>query len=324
MRGVLYEFRDGRIHTVAIQFSAAHHCNLRCAHCSHLSPYVPRRLPAAKSFAADLQQLATVIRARTIVLLGGEPLLNPELPAMARLARESGIARTVTVTTNGLLLPTVTDDLWRYVDVVRVSLYPQTPPSEAVLEAAAAQARTHRVRLIVEQVREFRTAAVTSPHPMDLWTRIIYSTCGVAHRQHCHMFSDGWLYKCSMPVNLPGYLDRLGLDGYTPSADGVDLHAPGDLLARVREYLFARQPLEACRYCLGWLGRRVPQRQLSAGEQNSPGDRPVRRATHLSYGRALYALARCARWATVDRYLTRPARPRRDHGRSLSNVPLGP
>lgn len=306
---MLYEVSNGLVYTAAIQFSAAHHCNLRCAHCSHLSPFVPPRLPSLQAFAADLRRLSQVLRARTIVLLGGEPLLNPDLAEMARLARESGIARTVTVTTNGLLLGRMRQEFWRHVDVVRVSLYPGSEPSPETLDAVAGRAREHGTQLIVDRIREFRTPTVTEPHPMDLTTRLIFATCGVAHRQHCHMFSDGWLYKCSMPVNLPGYLPRLGINRYDPATDGLHLHGDDDLLTGLKRYLFSPRPLEACRYCLGWLGTRQPHRLLSKQELADPALTPVTRAGHLDRARALYALARCAKWATVDKYLTRPARP---------------
>ena len=47
--GVLYETRDGKIHTRAVEYSVAYHCNLRCSGCSHMSPFIDTKLPPLES-----------------------------------------------------------------------------------------------------------------------------------------------------------------------------------------------------------------------------------------------------------------------------------
>ncbi|MGE5531373.1 MAG: radical SAM protein, partial [Bacteroidota bacterium] len=119
-----HPIRNGKLQTRLLEYSAAYHCNLNCAHCSHLSPYTPRGFPSCDSLAADLERLAIVLHTEEFRLLGGEPLLNPELPTLAQIVRDSGITDTLVVTTNGLLLHRMDERLWPIIDRLDVTIYP--------------------------------------------------------------------------------------------------------------------------------------------------------------------------------------------------------
>ena len=131
---MLYEVRDGKIQTRAIEYSVAYHCNLKCSACSHMSPYVAKKLPTLKSFVDDLGALTRVMHAKDIRLLGGEPLQNPEIVEYLKEARRSGIADVNMVTTNGLLLHSMKDEFWENVDFIWLSLYPGRQPPAKILE----------------------------------------------------------------------------------------------------------------------------------------------------------------------------------------------
>lgn len=274
-----YEIRDRKIYAEALEYSAAYHCNLRCAGCSHMSPFVRHGIPTPDSFAADVVRLTTAFHAEEVRLLGGEPLLNPEIVALLKTARVSAIANRVIVTTNGLLLARMPTAFWENVDEVRVSLYPRASPSPAQLERIEARAREHGTRLVVTAWREFRTTLVTTPHPADLTTAMIYRTCHSAHR--CHMLLEGRLFKCPVPPFLAQYLAKLRREGYDPAAESLDIHASGDLFEDLRRFLLTRRTLEACRYCLGWVGKDRPHRQLTREVVADPSLEPVDRARDL-------------------------------------------
>lgn len=75
-----YELKNGKVLTSGIiKYAVAYHCNLRCSGCVHLSPYSRKHFPSLESFTADLNQLSRGFHAPFIDLLGGEPLLNPEI-----------------------------------------------------------------------------------------------------------------------------------------------------------------------------------------------------------------------------------------------------
>jgi GTP 3',8-cyclase len=279
---MLYWIEDGKIRTRALEFSAADHCNLRCSGCSHMSPFTKPRIAVEDELARDTGRLATVMLADEIRILGGEPLLNPKIVSLLKAARASGVAACVSVTTNGLLLHKMSSEFWANVDRVNVSLYPGIRPSEELIEQSRKRAIESGTELLISEYSTFRTTMVTEPHRQDAITSMIFKTCRNAHLYHCHMVYAGWLYKCACPSMLPEFLRNMGQSGYRPEVDGFDIHAAKDLRNELWTFLTSTTPLDACRYCLGYVGYEQPQHQLSLKEAPEAGSRPITRKTHLS------------------------------------------
>jgi hypothetical protein len=300
---MLYETRDGKVVANGIEYSVSYHCNLRCSGCSHMSPYLGKRFPSLDSFASDLEALGKAFHARDIRLVGGEPLLNPEVAAFARVAKASGIADCVMLTTNGILLHRMGDEFWENVDFVSVTLYPGASPPEKVIESIRERAKESGTRLRLFPNPVFRTTVVTKPQPMDWVTGVIYRTCKNVHLYHCHMLHEGKLYKCAVPPFLPEYLAKVGSSGYDPSGDAFDIHAARDIARELKEFLFTPFRMEACRYCLGFVGKFQESHQLAGEEISDPAVQGISRETHLDrYKFAKETVRYCKRrfleWAT--------------------------
>src|SRR5690348_4435511 len=88
----------------SVEFNLTEHCNLSCYGCDHASPLLPTRLADLESFQRDLAALSEVFHSREIRLVGGEPLLHPRIVEFMRAARDSGVADSVVIYTNGVLL----------------------------------------------------------------------------------------------------------------------------------------------------------------------------------------------------------------------------
>lgn len=279
---MLYRMESGKIRTLAVEFAAADHCNLRCSGCSHMSPFLKPRIPTENEFVRDMERLATAMFADEIRILGGEPLLNPRIIPLLKAARASGIAARVCVTTNGLLLHKMADEFWANVDRVNLSLYPGARPSDERLEQACKSAAGSGTELIIDELLTFRTTMVTEPHPADAVTSMIFKTCKNAHFYHCHIVHAGRLYKCACPSVLCEFLGNMGQSGYRPELDGFDIHGATDLRSELWRFLTDAKPLDACRYCLGYVGDEQPHHQLSVNETRDARSRPITRKTHLS------------------------------------------
>jgi len=81
-------------------------CNLNCAFCP--KTHRPPRMMRPAEFSAVLDKIAPLTQYLCLHLMG-EPLLHPELSELLRLAHGAGMH--VSLTTNGILLPKLSDAL---------------------------------------------------------------------------------------------------------------------------------------------------------------------------------------------------------------------
>lgn len=109
----------------SVEYPIVEHCNLSCQHCDHASPLLPKRFANLDRYSRDLDALSPVLHAQEFRLLGGEPLLHPDLLDFLSVARKSQIANTITLVTNGTLLHQAPSELWKLIDRLWVSVYPR-------------------------------------------------------------------------------------------------------------------------------------------------------------------------------------------------------
>lgn len=257
----MYEISDGRILTWSLEAHLTDHCNLRCAQCCTLSPHLPPRAVPPEELARDLERAASALRPNVFKLTGGEPLLHPEIVRCLEIARASGIAGQVSMTTNGLLLPRAPDALFELLDRLTLSVYSSAPLPEAAVEAVAARCARHRVVLTVKRIDRFGLMTPEPPVVSEERARAVHASCWLKVR--CHLVLGGRFYACTRPPHLQPYLASRGYPNALATVDGVDLAEP-DLLRKLLLYLESEEPLASCRHCLGAEGGWMTHRQVPA------------------------------------------------------------
>jgi GTP 3',8-cyclase len=255
-----YPVVDNRIQTRSLEAHVVDHCNLTCAHCCSLSPHHrPFYLDPSK-LEHDLELASRVLRPRVFKLVGGEPLLHPSLLDLIRIVKRSSISKSISITTNGLLLERTSDAIWSEIDAMTISLYPHPRLAPSAIAAIEARARQFDVKLnwkdqthFVVMTREVRSDDTEA-------TAAIFSKCWL--RERCHMLRDGRFYTCTRPPHFQTYFN--GKEDFR--ADGVALDDETKLLERLLSYLHRERPLEACAHCYGGDATMVPHRLLSRTE----------------------------------------------------------
>jgi organic radical activating enzyme len=261
-----YEVRDGKIQSLVCEINVAEHCNLSCRACSHLSPVLPRHLVEPDDVERDLSRLGEHYHARSIRLLGGEPLLHPRLLDVIAAARRSGVADGVCVVTNGVLLPRMPAEFWRAVTTVEVSLYPGKELTAPEQDACSERAAAAGVSLKLRRVDEFRESY------SELGTRDrglvqqIYDSC-ILRRNHT--VAGGYFYRCPPSYFIPKLMT---LDDVH---DGLRIEQDAGFGARLLRFLESSEPLGSCRNCLGSAGIRFPHGQTLRAEFRGRQQRPT-------------------------------------------------
>ena len=84
------------------------HCNLRCAGCMHFAPLAEATFLDLDEYENDLTRFSSIDDVSSyfdaIVLMGGEPLLHPQIVEIIRMTRRHLPKILLALCTNGLLL----------------------------------------------------------------------------------------------------------------------------------------------------------------------------------------------------------------------------
>jgi hypothetical protein len=255
---------DGRVEVESVELHVVEHCNLRCAQCCNVSPYLPSRTLTVEEIGATCERLRDAVRPQVLKIMGGEPLLHPDVGGLLRAVRASRVAPRVRLFTNGLLLRSLDDASFAELDELTVSSYASAPVRPEILAETEARARRYDVVLNIKHVASFSTVlSSVSRSPAD--ARVTYDTCWLRHR--CLVVRDGVFYKCTRAAYHADYHARIGLDARDHDAEAtqrslgvrLDDHA---FAARLAAYLGSEDVLPSCTHCHGSSGPLAPHVQL--------------------------------------------------------------
>ncbi len=124
-----YKIVDGKIKTRMLQINVVNHCNLSCRGCAHASPTIKKDVMDIQKLEEDLTLLSTFFRSKKLTILGGEPLLHPDLETIIKKARKTNIAEKIQIVTNGVLIKKIEEEnkgresIFSLIDKIKISLY---------------------------------------------------------------------------------------------------------------------------------------------------------------------------------------------------------
>jgi organic radical activating enzyme len=251
------EMVDGRVRTEAVEINVVRHCNITCRYCSHGSPSMPAWFADPGQVERDLTTLSQWMDLEHVRVLGGEPLLHPDLPQLLRGVRRSGLGGQRRLLTNGLRLAEQPDELWAELEEVHVSVYPNTAKhlqrARPAIERAAERTGT---TLRFKHFDHFRIS-FRQPEDHPELTQDIYETCLIGNRWRCLSVDQGRLHRCPQAMLAP--------DPAAVAEDSLTI-ADIDSAETVRAWLLRPEALRSCRSCAGSIGVLRPHRARVPGD----------------------------------------------------------
>jgi cyclic pyranopterin phosphate synthase len=253
-----YPIVDGRVQTRALEYHITDHCNLRCDHCCSFSPILKKWLADPVDFRQDLLAVRRVVRPEFLKIVGGEPLLHPQLEELLAIAHELQVGARIQLTTNGLLLRQLTPRSWDCIQMLSVSLYPEPALPRELIREVAREAARRNVEVSWKMQDKFtcldRTTLATHDEAQDT-----FADCWIRHR--CNSIKNGRFYSCTRPQ----YIQKFAADAPRFAEDGIPVHTTdaAALAARIREHLTQVEPLHSCFLCNGGNAPLDTHRQLT-------------------------------------------------------------
>jgi cyclic pyranopterin phosphate synthase len=252
-----YQIIDDKIQTRSLEVHITDHCNLKCAECCSLSPLLPERFVDPKDMQRDLKLVTSAISPIYIKIVGGEPLLHPNIIECLKLAKP--MAKILSVTTNAVLLERMTDEFWELIDAITISIYPN-PKLKRVEKYIEDKGREFGVSLNIKYQSSFVTMSEWGGHSYKNKTQEVFSSCWL--RERCHIVDRGRFYMCTRPPHL----HTLFKDRQDYNQDGIKLHRKSSLRDEIYQYLTRTTPLKSCSICNGGSAEEKPHRMMTKSE----------------------------------------------------------
>jgi MoaA/NifB/PqqE/SkfB family radical SAM enzyme len=221
------------------------HCNLNCKGCAHFSNICPPTFADLAQFESDLTRMAGLFsRVEQIHLLGGEPLLHPQVAEFVRVARAVFPKTRISLMTNGVLVTRMDDEFWKALADTGVVLLCDSYPVDLPVQEIDRLGRAHGAKVEWTIPREeFFKIPIDPAGGHD--AAASFRACQGFN--NCPIIRDGRLYPCAYVAFADVFRDRFAIDGLrVTEADSISIRGEPDP-EQVVEFL--RNPVPWCAYC---------------------------------------------------------------------------
>jgi hypothetical protein len=235
----------------------ADHCNLNCKGCSHFSPLVGGEVfTDIKIFKRDMARLRQLFdNIYEIRLMGGEPLLHPELLSFFDVTRQTFPRARIALFTNGIRLLNMDEMFWdncaQNQILVKLSYYPiDLKINEIKRKAKEKHVRVKTPPQIKSFFKHLNISGDSDPNASFRNCRMMFKT---------PQLRDGKLYPCFFPAYAHFFSAYFNESIYATEKDSIDMF--GEVhSAEILKFMDHQIPM--CRWCL--TRRRYEEWGLSA------------------------------------------------------------
>jgi len=226
------------------------HCNLNCRGCMHYSSVSEKSFLDLATFERDLERIAYLTRSKVdqVRLLGGEPLLHPDLLQFFPIARKLFPNSTILLITNGILLSKQQGDFWRSCQEYKITIVITKHPVERKQEVIDEKLKNYGIEV------QFWGGDYLHRYPLNLQAKESYPAtwlipinfikCRTAN--NCTFLRDGKLYTCCFPPNVHHFNRYFNQNVEVCEADFIDIYKAQNIEEIL---LFLARPIPFCRYC---------------------------------------------------------------------------
>lgn len=233
------------------EYHLVDHCNLKCSNCEHFSSIAEPSFIEIDNLYSDFNNLSMIsgIQDNTnIYLLGGEPLLHPNLDRIHSIVRElypNHHNVRIRVVTNGLLLPKMEESFWQSCKDNHIILSISKYPIRFDYNDVITKARDYGIET---EIFHNDTTAVMRKLPIDVCGEqdqlSSFSNCPIAHR--CCFLKNNLIYSCPRVPNICFFNNEYGYDLPINEGDFLQL---SNVSSIDEIFSFLEKPKPFCKYC---------------------------------------------------------------------------
>jgi organic radical activating enzyme len=221
---------DKIFHPQGIEVDVVYGCNIKCPQCSHGSQFLSGYL-SVEEFIQWCEPWAERIRPVSFVIIGGEPLLHPQLTEIVKESKRIWHDSSIDLYTNGTLPHRLTPELLESLQGTRVTI------STKYYKLFTKKDYIQEINTTIKTLQEHNIHTITRNFTMAKW----FNEDWIPLNNDPQMaFDSCWVRSCSQPIYKGKLYKCLNLEIWQKlyEAGKIDWH-------EVMEY----QPLEPdCSY----------------------------------------------------------------------------
>lgn len=241
LKSTVYDFH--------FEFHLVEHCNLKCAGCTHFSSIAKEEFIDIEEFRRDITRLSELTDGKTrfINLLGGEPLLHPQVSDFFYVVRQAFPSSIIRVVTNGIRIMEMDNNFWESCRinhiVIGITQYPINIDYNQRIK-----------RIINENVKYESFSGEEMPRD-EMWrlsldenasSRPVENFMRCPRANACIFVSHGRVFNCATMANIEHFNKCFGTKFEISEDDFVDIYKCKNI-DEVFEKLCNPKPF--CRYC---------------------------------------------------------------------------
>lgn len=240
------EVIKNKLHLHYFLYEIVHHCNLNCKGCDHCAPIAEEEYVELKQYKNDLKQLKKHFDVvNSFAIMGGEPLLHPNLQEIMKISRKILKNTYITICTNGIELEKQNEKFWTTCKKEKIIIIITKYKININLKQIYETAKKYGVEIFIEKNKEkefFHKIKFNLDGTEN--KEEVYKNC--FHGKICHQIENGILYKCPLVCASKHFNKYFNKDIRIEETDGLNLYKK---LKKedIREYF--EKPIPFCKYC---------------------------------------------------------------------------
>lgn len=239
-----------------IEIHLTEHCNLNCKYCMHFSSIADEGFYNINKFETDLKRLSAVVgnSCQNIRLMGGEPLLHPQINDFFYITRKYFPDTLLDLITNGILLDLMPDSFWTALKNNEISVMPTVYNININWGNIIKKADKFGVKIIRENREEKFLLEKTEDYKVDSFYKLLidlngtqeYKNRNCACKGDCANFIDGKLYPCFVVSNIKHFNKKFGKNIPVTDKDYINIYKTNSV-EEIAEFFAGDIPF--CKYC---------------------------------------------------------------------------
>ena len=225
------------------------HCNLNCRYCDHFAPLAKERYYSVKELSKYLKKLSSVIEVSSIGIMGGEPLLHPDIKEILKLFRSifPYPYTCLTIYTNGIKLNSMGEDFWECCNENKINIRISKYPLNIDFSPSFNYAKKYNVILSYYGAK---AGGYQTMYKMALDLNgsqngeEMHKMCW--QKGFCTYFQDGKIYKCTTAGNIQYFNTYFNKNLDVTVKDYIDIYKIKNI-EEIKQYF--NNPIPFCKYC---------------------------------------------------------------------------